>query len=447
MEKSFRKNKIFITVYFVAVLILFFLKSDDIFIGVLLLGRLILEMFQDFKSFELELDLTTLDFLFASGVLLIFGVVSIIGLIHYHLRRFRLWAISRFYDWLGKLSLQILTGLTLVATLFFIAIESPIIAAQHPNYYKDIIVTKLLPPLSEIEYVIVRDQNSPTNKLTSIQELKLKALHPAQDDSKLFMNSYKIIDDKLIYQQGEREYIEPLSHFEQVNGDLKIETKTFYLGTDDFGRDVFSRLIYSSRMSLMIGLLSVLVSFLLGGFIGYSAGFFGGISDVVLMRIVDFFFSVPVLFLIVFLIALFGNSLLLLVFALGLGGWMSIARLTRAETISCNKMEFIENLKIMGQKNLKILTKHILPNTISPIIVALVFQLGNVIMAESALCFLGLGVQPPTPTWGNMIKSGYDFISSAWWLITFGGLAIVCAVLSFNILGEGINKHIDPRRH
>lgn len=446
MEKGKRKNRILLTIYFVLILIFFIYNFDDVFNGFWLSAQLIWEMFMDWNSFETELDIPTLDFLFASVVLMIFGLVSLISLLHNWLRRFQFLVFRKFFSWLDKLSFQVLSGSVLVITLIFAAIESPIISTQHPNYYKDIIVTKLLPPLSEAKYVIIEDQNSSSNELTSIQKLKHKALHLSHDNTKLFINSFRIIDDNFIYQQGKREYIEPLSHFEKINGEMKIETKLFYLGTDDFGRDVFSRLIYSSRMSLMIGLLSVLVSLLLGGFIGYSAGFFGGILDTILMRIVDFFFSVPILFLIVFLIALFGNSLLLLVLALGLGGWMSIARLARAETISCKKKEFIESLKIMGQTNFKILTKHILPNTISPIIVALVLQFGNVIMAESALSFLGLGVQPPTPTWGTIIKSGYDFISSAWWLTTFGGLAIVFAVLSFNLLGEGINKHFDPRK-
>ncbi|MBM4175918.1 MAG: ABC transporter permease [Ignavibacteria bacterium] len=447
MKNNLRKNRILLRSFFSLIILFSIWNIAELISGFHLVGLFILELFSDFGSFKRELDVHTLDFLFAVVVTSIFLMMSVLGLLYFYVPGTRVPILWKFFNWSERLSFQILLGSFLIAALIFTAINSPIISTHEPNYYKDIIVTKLLPPGSKIHYVERTIENNSANKLTSIQNLKKNVMHQIQDESKLFITSFNISGDQLIYLQGFRKYTEPISHFKIDGTGLIINEKIFYLGSDDFGRDVFSRLIYSTRMSLMIGLLSVLVSLLLGGLIGYSAGFYGGVLDTILMRIVDFFFSVPILFLIVFLIAMFGNSLFLLILALGLGGWMSIARLARAETISCKKKEFIESLKLTGQTNYKILTKHILPNTISPLIVALVLQFGNVIMAESALSFLGLGVQPPTPTWGSIIKSGYDFISSAWWLTTFGGLAIVISVLSFNLLAEGMISRLNPTKH
>ncbi len=334
----------------------------------------------------------------------------------------------------------------LVVFLVTVSILSPLISTTHPNYYKDIVVTKLLPPLSKVKYLLKNERHSTIQKFDRILELKSELILPV-DDNKLFINDFKMSNHKVIHYQGKREYQVDISSFVTSNNKPMLGEKIYYLGTDDFGRDVFSRFIYSSRISLFIGLLSVFVSFFLGAIVGFASGYFGGILDNVLMRIVDFFFSMPILFLLIFLIAMFGNSIFLLILILGLSGWMQIARLARAETLSCKKQEFIESIKLFGQSDLKIITLHILPNTISPIIVALVLQLGNVIIAESALSFLGLGVQPPTPTWGSLIKSGYDFISSAWWLSAFGGIAIILSVLSFNLLGEGLKSHLNPKRN
>ncbi len=438
MKNNLRKNRILLTIWFLLIILFSFWHIKEIISGFHLAGLFILETVLDFESFKLELDVHSLDFLFAVLVTALVCLMSVLGLFYLYFQKIRLLFLRKFFNRCERLSFQVLLGSVLIVSLLLTAINSPIISPQDPNFYKDIIVTKLLPPFSKVQYMEKTSEDNSAIELTSIQNLKKNVLHKIQDDSKLFITSYEISGDKFIYKQGFREYAEPLINFKTDKKGLMVQEKIFYLGSDDFGRDVFSRLIYSTRMSLMIGLLSVLVSLLLGGLIGYSAGFYGGVLDTILMRIVDFFFSVPILFLIVFLIAMFGNSLFLLVFALGLGGWMSIAWLARAETISCKKKEYIESLKLIGQNDLKILTKHILPNTISPIVVALVLQFGNVIMAESALSFLGLGVQPPTPTWGSIIKSGYDFISTAWWLTTFGGLAIVISVLSFNLIAEGM---------
>lgn len=219
----------------------------------------------------------------------------------------------------------------------------------------------------------------------------------------------------------------------------------FLLGTDAFGRGILSRMIFGARISLFIGFVAVGIAVIVGTAIGLVAGYFGGVTDSLLMRFVDLMLGFPRLFLILIIIAFTGPSILWTVLVLGLTGWMGLARIVRGETLSLREREYIQAARALGIGTPAILVRHLLPNLLPPIIVFAVLNMGNVILIEAGLSFLGLGVQPPDPSWGNMVNLGRQFLMDAWWISTFPGLAIVGTVISFNLAGDGLQEAFDPK--
>ncbi len=226
---------------------------------------------------------------------------------------------------------------------------------------------------------------------------------------------------------------------------LKPFENNHILGTDGLGRDVLSRIIWGTRVSIKVGFVATGISIIIGILIGTIAGYYGRRIDSVLMRFVDIMLCFPSFFLILSVVAITKPCITNIMIIIGLTSWMGIARLVRGEFLSLKEREFTQAAKIMGASNVRIIFRHILPNAMAPVYVAATFGIAGAILTESALSFLGLGVQPPTSSWGNLLSTGKSTIEFAWWITAFPGLAILITVLSYNLLGEGLRDILDPR--
>ena len=222
-------------------------------------------------------------------------------------------------------------------------------------------------------------------------------------------------------------------------------SKDHWLGTDELGRDIFSRIIYGTRISLQVGFVAVSISVIMGGFLGSLAGYYGGKLDNVIMRIMDILLAIPSILLAIAIVSAFGGGLVNVMIAVGISSIPVYARIVKASVISIKEQEFIEAARAVGAKDLRIIFKHVLPNSMAPIIVQGTIGVANAILSAAGLSFIGLGIQPPIPEWGAMLSGGRMFIRTAPHIATFPGVAIMITIFALNLLGDGMRDALDPR--
>jgi peptide/nickel transport system permease protein len=247
--------------------------------------------------------------------------------------------------------------------------------------------------------------------------------------------------------------ISPFDPIEQDLGDLRLKPPGFRdaaghvhpLGTDHLGRDLLARVIYGARPALLVGFAAVAISGLIGMAAGLVSGYVGGRADDVLMRLADIQLAFPFILLAIAVIGILGPSLKTIIVVIGVSSWVVYARIVRAAVLTLREREFVQAAQALGSGDLRVVLRHILPNALTPWLVVATLDMARVIVIESALSFLGLGVQPPAPTWGGMLADGRVYISTAWWLATFPGLAILVTVLGINLFGDGLRDTLDPR--
>ena len=226
---------------------------------------------------------------------------------------------------------------------------------------------------------------------------------------------------------------------------LRPPDQAHRLGTDDLGRDVLARVIHGARVSLTVGLTATLISLLIGSFLGAIAGYYGGAADWLVSRLIEIVLCFPFLLLVLGIVALFRPSFITIMIALGLTSWTTEARFVRGEFLRIRDMEFALAARASGARDARIILRHLLPNAFAPVLVSASFGVASAILIESALSFLGMGMPPPTPSWGNILYSAEQHLEYAWWLAVFPGVAIFLTVAAFNIIGDRVRDALDPR--
>lgn len=413
----------------IALCVIVFVFQFTLIINLLSLGiSYLIFLLSDFQKAKALFDFELIDYLFACFSLIILPVYLVLR---------------------GRKHLIFKTRLSFTAsilvTLSFLFIFAPLVTNTHPDFQKNIGLTKLLPPLSSVMYIkLEKKQENNQSQLQGFLLKKSLAVKSSFDESIFFVDSARI--GKIIH------YFQKEKRFEISNDSLKnlgtvpsLHERTFLLGSDEYGRDILSRLVYGARISVLVGISSVLLSFFIGITLGFVSGYFSGITDLILNRLTDTFLAFPSIFLIIIILALFGNSMFSVIIVLGFSGWMSLFKIVRSEVVSIKQKDYFISAEMIGLSLKQLLIKEILPILLTPIAVNLVFQFGYVILAEAALSYLGLGTGSNHPSWGSMIEAGQNYLKNAWWMIFFPGAALILTLYSANDLGQKIRVYFNPQ--
>ena len=328
-----------------------------------------------------------------------------------------------------------------IVFLLFCFLVPTLFTRHHPDFQQNIGELKLLPPFS-IKYqieLVSKDISSDNSLREKFLEVKEKVILKEFDENKFFVREYSRKDNKLTFTQGINKFSLPADSVKSIRSEI------IFLGTDEFGRDIFSRLIFGARISIFIGFMSVIISLALGLTLGFIAATGNQILSATLNRLTDLFLSFPSIFLVILILALFGNNLISVIIVLGFSGWMSLYKIVSAEVASIKRKDFFISSQKIGLSSRELLLKEVIPVIMIPVTVNLVFQFSNVILAESALSFLGLGVGNQYPSWGSMIEKGQEYINSAWWMIFIPGLVLVLTLLSIHNIAKEFNKFFNPK--
>ncbi len=318
-------------------------------------------------------------------------------------------------------SRSLTAGAVFLGCVALLGFGAPWLAPYRPSEQPDAVAARHLPPLTAMDAVELDDG------------VWLLAERTERTDRGL-----------VVERRGKTEVL-PLARVKNLEGDGVRDRRFFLMGSDKYSRDVYSRWLYGARVSLLIAGLALALALTLGVAVGALAALGGPLLDSLLMRGVDGLLAFPWLFLIITLTALFPTGTWSLILLLGMTGWMSIARLTRAEILSLKERDFVHAARGLGAGEVHIFWRHLLPNAMAPLVVAGALRIGRLILVEASLSFLGFGVQPPDPSWGNMIAEGRGVLLSAWWESTFPGLALIATVIAFSLVSDGLRDVLDPR--
>ncbi len=321
-------------------------------------------------------------------------------------------------------------------TLSAFLIFAPTISNWDPGFQKDLSVTKLLPPFSEVKILHLKESEQRGKAESRFGKL----LNEKFGETVIFIDSLQINSTVQYFQNSKVQKIRRDKLRLSESGEPIVTSKLFLLGTDEFGRDIFSRIIYGTRVSVLIASGAVLLSLMIASILGFISAFYGKWVNIILNRTAETIIALPILFLIVLTLALFGNNIFSILFVLGAASWMSLFKVIHNEILAIKKKDFFVTARLIGLSNSKLLLNEIFPVIRIPIIINCVLLFGNVILAEAALSYLGLGLGNTVPSWGGMIDSGQNYIHHAWWMITFPGITLVFALLTVNALGNKLNK-------